>query len=94
MKDMDSYKKQITDTIDANIKSIADFKVKIQHDKKHAKAFYDEKIEALEKGNTAMKKKMDEYKAEGKEKWEEFKKEFSNGMDTLGKAFKDLITKA
>jgi len=94
MKDMESYRKQITDTIDANLKSIDDFKVKIQHDKKHAKAYYDEKIEALEKSNTAMKTKIVEYKAEGKEKWEAFKKDFSNGMDTLGKAFKDLTTKS
>jgi hypothetical protein len=94
MQDIDSYRKQINDTIDANIKSIADFKVKIQHDKKRAKAFYDEKIEALEKGNIEMKKKIVEYKGEGKEKWEVFKKEFSDGMDTLGKAFKDLISKA
>ena len=93
MKDMESYKKQITDTINANIKSIDDFKTKIQHDKMHVKEFYDEKIEALQKGNADMKKKIEEYKADGKDKWEEFKKEFSHGMDTLGKAFKDLTTK-
>ncbi|HTB31472.1 MAG TPA: hypothetical protein VK808_05560 [Bacteroidia bacterium] len=94
MKDMESYRKQIGDTIDANIKSIADFKMKIKNDTKHAKAFYDDKIEALEKSNIEMKKKITAYKAEGKDKWEVFKKEFSQGMDTLGKAFKDLTTKA
>ena len=36
---------------------------------------------------------MDEYKAEGKEQWEEFKAEFSRDMDELGKAFKDLTVK-
>ena len=94
MKDIETYRKEINDTIDANIKSIADFKIKIQHDKKHAKAYYDEKIEALEKGNLEMKKKIVEYNAEGKEKWEVFKKDFSHGMDTLAKAFKDLVSKA
>ncbi len=94
MKDRGSYRKQINDTIDANIKSITVFKVKIQHDKKYAQAFYDEKIEALEKGNAEMKKKIVEYKADGHEKWEVFKKDFSHSMDSLGKAFKDLIKKA
>lgn len=29
---------------------------------------------------------MDDYKADGKEKWELFKAEFSHDMDELGKA--------
>lgn len=94
MKDIESYRKQIEDTIDSNIKSIADFKVKIQHDKKNVKAFYDKKIDSLEKGNKEMKRKIAEYKAEGKDKWEIFKKDFSHGMDELGSAFKELTTKA
>ena len=40
-----------------------------------------------------MKKKMDDYKAEGKEQWEAFKTEFSHDMDELGQAFKDLTVK-
>ena len=37
--------------------------------------------------------KMDNYKEEGKEKWEVFKVEFNNDMDNLGKTFKDLTVK-
>lgn len=40
-----------------------------------------------------MKKKLDDYKADGKDKWEQFKKDFSRDMDDLGNAFKDLTTK-
>ncbi len=40
-----------------------------------------------------MKKKMENYKEEGKDKWEIFKAEFSHDMDELGKAFKDLTVK-
>ncbi len=37
--------------------------------------------------------KMNDYKANGKENWEIFKKEFNHDMDELGKAFKDLTVK-
>ena len=36
---------------------------------------------------------MDDYKVEGKDKWEKFKTEFSHDMDELGKGFKDLTVK-
>jgi hypothetical protein len=39
-----------------------------------------------------MKKRMDDYKVESKEKWDMFKAEFSNDMDELGLAFKNLFT--
>ena len=37
-----------------------------------------------------MKKKLEDYQAEGKDSWETFKTEFSHDMDALGNAFKDL----
>ena len=40
-----------------------------------------------------MKRKMDDYKEEGKEKWETFKTEFTHDMDELGTAFKNLTVK-
>jgi hypothetical protein len=90
MKDMADYKKQVTDTITSYDKSIADFKVRIQNDKYQVKAEYNKKIAELEVKSTDMKKKMDDYKAEGKAKWEVFKVQFSHSMDELGKSFTDL----
>ena len=40
-----------------------------------------------------MKKRLEEYKDEGQEKWTSFKSEFNHDMDELGKAFKDLTVK-
>jgi hypothetical protein len=37
-----------------------------------------------------MKDKMNGYKAEGKDKWENFKTEFNHDMDELGNALSDL----
>jgi hypothetical protein len=40
-----------------------------------------------------MKKRMDDYKADGKENWIKFKDEFNRDMQELGKSFKDFTVK-
>ena len=79
--------------IAANDQIIADLKATIQHDKKAAKADYKSKVSALEQKNAEMKKKMEDYRQDGKDRWQAFKAEFSHDMDELGKAFKDLTVK-
>jgi hypothetical protein len=91
--DIDSYRVQTAARIAENEKSILEFKARIANEKKEAREDYNQKLEALENKNNDMKKSMDVYKAEGKEKWEAFKTEFSHDMDELGKAFKDLTVK-
>jgi len=93
LADIESYRKEAADKIAANNRSIAEFNVRIENEKKDAKADYKKKIAALEQKNSDMKKKMDEYKAEGKDKWEAFKIEFNHDLEEIGKAFKDLTVK-
>ena len=88
--DIDNYRKETDGKIAANDKSIAEFKSRIESKKQDAREEYKQKVAKLEQKNSDMKKKMDDYKAEGKDKWEAFKVEFSHGMDELGKSFKDL----
>ncbi len=88
--EIENYRKETAIKISENNKTIADFKVKIEHEKKDVKAEYEKKIIQLEQKNKELKQKMDNYKAEGKEKWETFKTEFNHDMEELGKAFKDL----
>ena len=45
------------------------------------------------KKNTDMKKKIDDFKADGKEKWELFKTDFNNGMNNIEQSLKDLTIK-
>jgi hypothetical protein len=40
-----------------------------------------------------MKKRMDDYKADSRESWVQFKDQFSRDMEELGKAFKDFTIK-
>ena len=91
--EIESYRREIADKIEANNKSIAEFNARIALEKKDAQDEYRRKVTTLEKKNTDMKKKMDDYKAEGKEKWEKFKTEFSRDLDELGAAFRDLTIK-
>jgi F0F1-type ATP synthase membrane subunit b/b' len=93
LEDIKSYRKETSDRIAANDKSIAEFNARIEHEKKDAKDDYKKRIAGLELRNSDMKKRMDDYKAEGKEKWEKFKVEFSHDLDEVGKAFKDLTVK-
>ena len=93
LAEVESYKKETADKISANEQSIKEFNERIATEKKDAKVAYQQKIAELEMKNSDMKKKMDEYKQDGKENWEKFKTEFNRDMDELGKAFKDLTVK-
>jgi len=88
--DIENYRMETADKIAANNKSIADFNLRIENEKKEVKAEYKKQIAELEQKNSDMEKKMDDYQADGKQKWEAFKTEFSHDMDELGKAFTDL----
>ena len=84
------FKLESEEKITANEKIIADLKVYSKDKKSEAKAEYDKMIADLEIKNEAMKVKVRDYKDEGSEKWESFKREFNHDMDELGASIKDL----
>ncbi|QSE96441.1 sll1863 family stress response protein [Fulvivirga lutea] len=88
--ELEDYRKNANATITSNERSIKEFKARIPNGKINVKAEYQEKIKELEEKNTAMKQKLNDYTVEGKDQWEVFKAEFSNDMDALGKAIKNL----
>lgn len=90
LEEIVKYRVEKAESIAANQKSIAEFKARIEKDKKGAKAEYLNKIAELEKKNTDMKYKMDNYKEEGKEKWVVFRDEFTQDLIELGIALKDF----
>ncbi|MBA4239498.1 MAG: peptidase M23 [Sphingobacteriaceae bacterium] len=75
-----------------NDRQIAELKANKTQLKKEAKADYDKAIKDIEEKNSALRVKMNEYKEEGNDKWESFKREFNHDMDELGKSLKDLTT--
>ncbi len=84
------FKNESEGKISTNDKIVAEYKAKMTatNGKLHRK--YDRKIEELEKKNKELKAKLDDYKDDGKNSWEQFEREFDHDMDQLGKALKDF----
>jgi hypothetical protein len=87
--DWQRFKNESEQKIHDNENSIAAFKVKMV---KSGKANYNKDIAKLEKTNRRLQKKLDQYKDDGKNSWERFKKGFNKDMDKLGKAINKLTT--
>lgn len=93
LTDVAAYRMETADKIAANEKSLAEFKLRIASEKQEAREDYNKKLAELEQKNADMKKKLDDYKADGKENWEKFKVEYNHDMDGLGNAFRDVTVK-
>ena len=88
--ELEVYRRETAAKISANNESIAAFNARIASEKQEAREAYRKKVSELEQKNTDMKKRLDDYKADGKDNWEKFKIEFSHDMDEIGKALKAL----
>lgn len=84
------FRQEAAERISMNKKSIADFKLKISKENKLQKAKNEKRLAELEKRNNSLEKSLADYKDDEKTKWSEFKIEFNNDLDELGKAFKNL----
>jgi hypothetical protein len=85
------FKSESEITIAANEKRIDTLKGKIEKVDSKVKAKYRKDVAALEKKNSSLKKQLEEYKNEGRDKWEVFKMNFKNDLDGIGKTMKDLF---
>ena len=90
LAEIENFRIEMAARIDANDKRIAELKANISHERKEVRADYKNRIDALEKKNRDLKKKMEVYNDNGRENWEIFKAEFNHDMDQLGQAFKDV----
>jgi chromosome segregation ATPase len=87
------FKNESEVKITAYEKEIADLKVRIANEKKYDNAIMEKKLAVLEQKNKDMKKRLENYKDESKDKWSSFKNEFNHDMEELGKALRGLATK-
>ena len=79
--------------ISANEKKISDYKALIKTSSGKSKAKYEKEVIELEQKNVELRKRLREYKYEGKESWETFKKEFNDGVDYIGNTLNDIFTR-
>ncbi len=91
-----NFKSTSEQKIQDNENSIAAFKEKTEKSgtkiKADVKVKYNKEIANLEEKNRLLKKKLEEYKNDGKTSWQDFKTGFNNDMDKLGKAVNDLTS--
>jgi Skp family chaperone for outer membrane proteins len=86
-----AFKEEADEKIDANQKRIEAFKAKMSKAGSTAKENYNKEVAVLEQKNQDLKKKLDEYKDDGQSKWKEFKANFNDDMDAIGKTMTDLF---
>lgn len=91
--DYQNFKNVSENKIIAFEKSIAQLKVKIAAGEKDTREEYSKQLASLEQKNKDMKKKLGDYKEDGKDKGAQFRNEFNHDMDELGKAIEGLTLK-
>jgi predicted nucleic acid-binding Zn-ribbon protein len=88
-----NFKRESEERIFANEQTIQAYKDRMKTDKRKIKKADQKRIDELEQRNIDMRKKIEDYQANGKDNWEAFKQEFNHDMDDLGKALKNLTVK-
>jgi len=86
-----TFKLESEQKIEANEKRIDAFKEKMEKAGPKVKAKYSKQVAVLEQKNRNLNKKLEDYKDEGQSKWEEFKTNFQNDLDEIGKTISDLF---
>jgi uncharacterized lipoprotein NlpE involved in copper resistance len=87
LADIENYKKEAGKAFDCNSKKITAYKVHTDTKGEKRKYDYRQSILELELQNSYMKMQLDEYKPEGKEKWEIFKAEYACQLVALSAEF-------
>lgn len=86
----ETFKKESEERINKNEIAIAAFKARMASNKNEFKEKDQKMIDELEQRNINMRKKIAEYKENGKDDWTAFKDEFNHDMDELGDAIKNI----
>ena len=80
------------ENLNANEKSIAEFRVKISKEKPGSRARDEKRLVELEQQNITMRKELDEFNDVQRDKWDSFRMRFKNDMDNHARAMKDFWT--
>lgn len=90
--DMAAFRQKTAERIAEIDQSLKDFEARMALERKEIDAEYRAKINDLNRKNTEAKRKMDDYKAEDKVKWQVFKSQLEHDMDVLGETLRDLVS--
>lgn len=74
-------------------RTISDIKQKIENETdKDVKVKLEKQLDEYDESLTTLKREMDNYKASGRENWDDFKDNFSNRMDDLGDSLDNFFS--
>jgi len=92
-KEWQQFKSDAELKINTNQQKINDFKSAMKTTSTKFKAKYENEVLTLEQKNIELKKKLNEFKYERKENWEDFKKAFNSDMDYVSTTLNDIFSK-
>jgi hypothetical protein len=92
-KDWQQFRNDAELKINANEKKIDDLKLAMRTTSAKFKTKYENQVLTLEQKNIELRKKLNNYKYEGKDNWEIFKVEFNQEVDTVITAINDIFSK-
>lgn len=90
ISDFNIFKESIQLKLVENQKVIDDLKLKITSKGKVERDIDEVEINKLEKRNTDLRLKIENYKQGPEQKWELFKVDFNNELDDLGKSISEM----
>lgn len=93
INDFNAYKESIQLKLDANQAVIRDLKLKINSKGKVDRDIDEVEINKLEKRNSDLKLKIENYEQGPEQKWELFKVDFNNEMDDLGESISSMANR-
>ena len=84
----------VEEKISSYERTIAELKTKIAKETKENIVKYEKTLTDLEQKASEIKKKVHEYKEEGKDKLAAYNDKFNHDLDELGKALKNFVVKS
>jgi hypothetical protein len=85
------FKDEANSRIKANQDRIEKFKADLKTADGKAKLKYEKEVGILEQKNIELGKRLDAFKYDSKNNWEDFKRNFSHDADELGKTLKSVL---
>jgi hypothetical protein len=85
------FKDEANLRIRANQDRIEKFKAELKTANGKYKVKYEKEVGVLEQKNIELGKRIDAFKYDGKNSWEDFKRNFTHDADDLGKTLKSIL---
>ncbi|MFO7447934.1 MAG: hypothetical protein R6W90_16345 [Ignavibacteriaceae bacterium] len=87
------YRSNAEVRINENEKKIAEFKEAMKTTTNNFKAKYENEVLTLEQNNIQLRKRLNEYRYDGKDNWDVFKRDFNREVDVVENSLNDIFSR-